>query len=201
MDESQLKGMRPTYVVFHKWLAKNRKRIAAGKDRTVIYSGLDSGRAPIWTKLPLYEKYLSLDLDHNPRWQPIQEVLEGMPCTVSRHADTVELPGGVAKFRTMWDFASQVVGKKYVTTHEGQQIWKNLSANDVRNATGEVYVFVGSTLKKYPDMLLAEIPVLMKNKNLSPESQERIIKLIPSSQAVIEKYREDTSKNRTAGRR
>ena len=74
--------MRPAYVVFHKWLAANRKRIAAGRDRTVIYSGMNSGRIPIWSQLRLYERFLSLELGTNPRWEPIQTVLTRLPCSL-----------------------------------------------------------------------------------------------------------------------
>ena len=200
MQEDPLRGMRPTYFVFHKWLAANRKRIAAGRDRTVIYSGMNSGRVPIWTQLRLYERFLSLELGTNPRWEPIQTVLTRLPCSLPVYCGSVELPGAVAQFESMWDFASRAKDKQLVTTQESQQIWKNLSAWYVKNAVGETYVFAGSILKKYPDLLLAEIPVLMKNKSISAESQERVMKLLPSSKATWEKYRADSSKGRTAGR-
>ena len=200
VSEDPLKGMRPTYFAFHKWLAANRKRIAAGKDRTVIYSGMNSGRVPIWTELRRYERFLSLELGTNPRWEPIQTVLTDLPCALPNYRGSVELPDGVAKFKSMWEFACHAKGRQFVTTHESQQIWKNLSAWYVKNARGETYVFAGSILKKYPDLLLAEIPVLMKNKSISAESQARILKLIPDSKATWEKYRADCAKGRTAGR-
>ena len=200
MGQDPLNGMRPAYVVFHKWLAANRKRIAAGRDRTVIYSGMNSGRIPIWSQLRLYERFLSLELGTNPRWEPIQTVLTRLPCSLPHYSDAVELPDGVGKFESMWDFACHAKDKQFVTTHESQQIWKNLSAWYVKNAVGETYVFAGSILKKYPDLLLAEIPVLMKNKAISAESQARVMKLIPSSKATWEKYRADSAKGRTAGR-
>lgn len=198
--EDPLKGMRPAYFVFHKWLAANRKRIAAGRDRTVIYSGMNSGRVPIWSQLRLYERFLSLELGTNPRWEPIQTVLTRLPCSLPHYSDSVELPDGVGRFESMWDFACRAKDKQFVTLHESQQIWKNLSAWYVKNAVGETYVFAGSILKKYPDLLLAEIPVLMKNKAISAESQARVMKLIPSSKATWEKYRTDSAKGRTAGR-
>ena len=200
LGEDQLKGMRPTYLVFHKWLAANRRKIAAGRDRTVIYSGMNSGRIPIWTRLGLYERFLSLELGTNPRWEPIQTVLTKLPCTLPNYRGPVELPYGVAAFKTMWDFACHAKDRRFVTTHESQQIWKNLSAWYVKNAVGETYIFVGSILKKYPDLLLAEIPVLMKNKSISAESQERVMKLIPDSKATWEQYRADSAKGRTAWR-
>ena len=200
MAQAPLNGMRPTYFVFHKWLAANRKRIAAGRDRTVIYSGMNSGRIPIWSQLRLYERFFSLALGTNPRWEPIQTVLTRLPCSLPHHSGSVELPGAVGKFKSMWDFACHAKDKQFVTLHESQQIWKNLSAWYVKNAVGETYVFAGSILKKYPDLLLAEIPVLMKNKAISAESQARVMKLIPSSKASWEKYRADSAKGRTAGR-
>lgn len=200
VHDDPLKGMRPTYFVFHKWLAANRRRIAAGPDRTVIYSGMNSGRVPIWSQLRLYERFLSLELGTNPRWEPIQTVLTRLPCSLSHYADSVALPGAVDKFESMWDFACHAKDKQLVTTDESQQIWKNLSAWYVKNARGKTYVFAGSILKKYPDLLLAEIPVLMKNKAISAESQERVMKLIPGSKATWEKYRADSAKGRTAGR-
>lgn len=200
MAEDLLKGMQPAYFVFHKWLAANRQKIAAGKNRTVIYSGMDSGRVPIWTQLPRYERFLTLELGTNPRWEPIQTVLTELKCTLPSYKGSVELPDGVAKFKTMWGFARHAYNAKLVTLHESQQIWKNLSAWYVKNARGETYVFAGSILKKYPDLLLAEIPVLMKNKAISAESQERVMKLIPSSKAAWERYRADSATGRTAGR-
>ena len=128
MGQDPLNGMRPAYVVFHKWLAANRKRIAAGRDRTVIYSGMNSGRIPIWSQLRLYERFLSLELGTNPRWEPIQTVLTRLPCSLPHYSDAVELPDGVGKFESMWDFACHAKDKQFVTTHESQQIWKNLSA-------------------------------------------------------------------------
>lgn len=200
VGEDPLKGMRPTYAAFHRWLAANRRRIAAGRDRTVIYSGMNSGRVPIWSQLRLYERFISLELGTNPRWEPIEIVLKRLPCSLSHYADAGALPRTVDQFESMWDFACRAQAKQLVTMHESQQIWKNLSAWYVKNAVGETYVFAGSILKKYPDLLLAEIPVLMKNKSISVESQERVMKLIPSSRAAWEKYRADSPKGRMAGR-
>lgn len=200
VDETGLQGMRPTYFAFHQWLAANRRKVAAGRDRTVIYSGMDSGRNPVWKKLDHHQGLLSLELGRNPRWEPIQTVLTKMPCTVQNFRGAAVLPDGVAKFRTMWDFACHAGSKKFVTAHENRQIWKNLSAWYVKNARGETYVFVGDILKKYPDLLLAEIPVLMKNKSISAEAQQRVLKLIPSSKSAWEQYRDDSPKGRAAGR-
>ncbi len=200
VSEDPLKGMQPTYIVFHKWLAANRTKIAAKRDRTVIYSGMTEGRVKIWTQLPKYERLLTQELGKNPRWEPIETVLKKLKCTLPSYKGSLQLPDGVATFKTMWGFACNAYKANLVTLHESQQIWKNLSAWYVKNAVGETYVFAGSILKKYPDLLLAEIPVLMKNKSISVESQERVMKLIPSSRAAWEKYRADSPKGRMAGR-
>ncbi|MBC7992345.1 MAG: hypothetical protein H7Z15_03770 [Rhizobacter sp.] len=201
MQQSALPGgVTPTYYVFHRWLSENRRKVAAGTDRTVIYSGMDSGRVPLWRQLRDYENLLSRELGKKLVWEPIQEVLTGLPCKLKPYQGHVVVPEGVMRFKTMWDFACGVKDQKFVTEHESQQIWKNLSAWYVKNAVGEVYIFKGSILKKYPDMLLAEIPVLMKNRNVSTSVQKKIFDLIPESRAAWERYRADSEKGRLAGR-
>lgn len=193
-------GMRPTYYVFHKWLASKRRDIAAGRDQTVIYSGMDNGRVPEWRKLAQYADELYAHTGRHPNWQSIEHVLSRMPCELHRHQGGVELPDGLSRFKSMWDFGCGVESKHFVTKHESQQIWKNLSAWYVKNAVGEVYIWKGDVLKRYPDMLLAEIPVLMKNKKISPAAMKRVQELVPDSKALWERFRDDTPKSRTAGR-
>jgi hypothetical protein len=132
--------------------------------------------------------------------QSIENVLTRMPCDLKRHRGDIKLPDGALRFKNMWDFGCGVERKRFVTKHESQQIWKNLSAWYVKNAVGEVYIWRGDVLKRYPDLLLAEIPVLMKNNRISPDSKRRVLALVPDSKALWERYREDTPKGRTAGR-
>lgn len=79
---------------------------------------------------------------------------------------------------------------------------ENLSAWYVKNASGGIYVFAGEKLKKYPDQLLAEIPVLVKNKKLviTPDVAKKLETLVPSSVKAWEMYRADTREGRVRGR-
>lgn len=195
--------MSPTYVAFHAWLSKNRKRIAAATDRTVIYSGMDSGNVPLYRRLEEHERFLKHDYGRDPKWEPIKKVLLEIDVDWRNYQAGAELPKGVFALKNLWDFAFDVKRiSGAVTNGESQQIWKNLSAWYVKNATGKMYIFEGDTLKKYPDMLLAEIPVLLKNKNvkLTAATQAKMIKLIPTSKAAWEAYRKDTAAGREAGR-
>ena len=195
--------MSATYCLFHAWLAKCRGKIVAGKDRTVIYSGIDSGGVPLYKRLAEHEKFLRDEYGVDPKWQPIESVLRNLTVDWKTHQGALEFPKPVLVLRNLWDFAVNAgQADRTLTTQESQQIWKNLSAWYVKNATGKIYIFEGDKLKKYPDMLLAEIPVVLKNKNIkmSAATEAKMIKLIPDSQAAWDRYRADTAKGREAGR-
>lgn len=200
MGDEVPQGMRPTYYVFHKWLASHRKDIAAGRDQTVIYSGMDSGRVPEWKKLSQHADELYTLTGTRPNWQSIEQVLRKIRCDLKRYQGKVELPEAAVHFKSMWDFGRLAAKKHLVTKNDSQQIWKSLSAWYVKNAVGDVYIWKGNVLKRYPDLLLAEVPVLMKNQQVSADSMKRVLALVPDSKALWERYRDDTAKARTAGR-
>jgi hypothetical protein len=191
-------GFSPGYFVFHTWLKKNRNSIKAGRDRTVIYSGLTSGNKPIWTQLDRFEELLSKFLQRKLRWEPIESVLRRLDCKFGHVEGAEHLPPGMAACGSVWDFACHA--SDFMTDHERQQVWKNLSAWYVKNAEGEVFLFRGHFLKQYPDFLLAEIPVLARNKNVDEATLKKVFKLLPESEALWKKYRGDDAPGRSAGR-
>lgn len=193
-------SLSPSYRAFHHWLARHRREIRAAPHKTVIYSGSFSQGPAVWQRLQNYEKLLSRLRGSKIGWEPIETVLRGIPCTLARHGDGELLPEALTRFKTMWHFACDAPRQGLVTRHEEQQVWRNLSAWYAKNAVGEVFMFKGPVLKQYPDMLLAEIPVLAKNGNVTPDFQRRIEQLMPETRSLWAKYRADTPQARTAGR-
>ena len=192
----------PTYSMFHKWLAKNRRNIAAPKDRTVIYSGMDDV-VPVYKQLPEHAKTFRELFGYDPGWVSLEFVLKKIKVDWTAYCGDAPPPKAVLALDCMWDFACNVRRVSgAVTIREAQQIWLNLSAWYVKNASGDVFVFEGSTLKAYPDLLLAEIPVLLKNKDAKVVEAygQKLVRLIPKSKAAWEKYRADSRKGREAGR-
>ncbi|MBV8663601.1 MAG: hypothetical protein JO107_10905 [Hyphomicrobiales bacterium] len=210
----------PAYWGFHRWLSANMSKVKSGR-AAVIYSGMDAGK-PIWKKLDEYEKELKLYFRIKPTriWETLAEVATGITTDIGgavsradyeRALQSKTINPGVAydalrqklkKYKSLYDFAENSARNNDVTAYEKTQIWKNLSARYVQNASGHVYIFEGDVLKKYPDFLLAEIPVLMKNKRVDAATIARAVKLVPKSKDAWLKYRDksETAEGRLKGR-
>jgi len=197
---SSTSAMSPSYRAFHHWLARHRREIRADPGKTVIYSGGFRHGPGVWKRLAEYEKLLSRLRGRSIDWQPIEHVLRRLPCTLHRHGDGEVLPPGLSRFKCMWDFACEAQRDGLLTRHEEQQVWRNLSAWYAKNASGEVFMFKGPVLKQYPDMLLAEVPVLARNGKLTSDFQRRIEQLMPETRALWARYRADSVQGRLAGR-
>lgn len=198
--------LSPAYEAFHIWLRSNRALIAAGKDKTVTYSGKTGGGVGLWKKLPERAEEIKVLFGVDPEWTPIQFVLEKLKVnlgSVAKASPRLDhfLPSQLYQRISMWDFACNASRRKWMTLHENQQVWLNLSAWYVRNAKGRVWIFMGKQLKEFPDLLLTEIPTLMKNGRVDEVTMQRAIHLAPKSQANWEKFRTKEQGQRTEGRR
>jgi hypothetical protein len=191
-------GWTPAYWAFHAWLRSNHNKLKAGRDRTVIYSGMRRGDVPVFKKLGRYRSLITAYFGVDPQWETLEFVLKKIKVDWDRYRQTNELDEKMVKsYRWMWDFAMEAPARRFVSPYEGRQIWKNLSAWYVKNAVGKVYIWEGATLKAFPDFLLAEIPILLKNKNVTPETIKRAVELAPKSAEAWRKYRDlQASKNR-----
>ena len=192
----------PSYAAFHRWLTKNRGCIAASKDCTVIYSGMDSGDVPLWKQLPKIQAQLRETIKPGLQWEPIETVLRSLRVDWDAYTSIEALPTKLLSLRSIWDFGVSAQRLGLITRPESHQVWKNLSAWYVKNASGGIYVFAGDTLKKYPDLLMAEIPVLVKNKRLviTAEIAKKLESLVPSGIEAWQKYRADSQMGRLKGR-
>lgn len=188
--------MSPTYVMFHAWLKKNRKTVAAKKDKSVIYSGMDKGGVPIWKRLHAHEETIKVIWGKSPAWEPIVLVLKHLKVNWKSYKGDLDIPAKVFGLGNLWDFADQVEKLGAVTKNEEKQIWINLSAWYVKNATGDLYVFDGDKLDDFPVMLLAEIPVLLKNKDIkrTEEIEKKMVRLIPASAKAWASHRDNLKK-------
>lgn len=198
------RGMTPTYVVFHRWLAKHRRQVKAGHNQTVIYTGVSYAKGEAigeWKRLRDHADGLYAYCGWRPRWQPLEAVLRRLKCRFQPFQGDLVLPERLRRYDTMWDFACQAPKDRLVSGHEGAQIWLNLSAAYARNATGGVFIWQGEVLKRYPDLLLAEIPVLAKNRNITTNALKKVLEMVPGSRATWERYRADGASRRLDGRR
>ena len=194
------KSFSPVYQAFHEWLKKNRGKIKAGRNETVIYSGMDSGGVPEWKKLDEHARTLKKTIGYDVEWQPIEQVLRKLSFDLTPYKGDFPLPASALRFKSAWDFGRKISSKNYVSRAESQQVWKSFSAWYAKNSSGHVWMFKGDRLKAYPDMFLAEIPVLLRRNDLTPENERQLLELIPDLQKVVEAYRTDTFRGRKAGR-
>lgn len=144
------KDSSPVYRAFHHWLDKNRGKIKADANTTVIYSGMDSGGMPEWKKLADHARDIRRLTKVDPEWQPIEQVLSKLAFDISDYKSDAPLPSSALRFGSVWDFACKAASKSYITRHESQQVWKNLSAWYVKNSSGHVWIWKGDVLKAYP---------------------------------------------------
>ena len=188
------------YKAFHNWLSVNRRLIKAPHGMTVIYSGWDRRSVPAWNRLNSRGKDVQATFGVVPRWKTIQAVLEGLTFAVDGYVDGEPDPFKGFAYGTMWDFATKAPKHKLLSRRDSQQVWFNLSTWYSKNATGKVWMWVGDTLKEFPDLLLAEIPMLLRNKKIDDATMKAAIKLAPASEKAWKLYQAASKQQKQDGR-
>ncbi len=188
------------YRAFHRWLAVNRRKVKAPRNRTVIYSGSDRKKVPTWHRLNSKGKDVKAKFGVVPKCTTIQQVLEDLPFTLGDYVEGGPDPFKGFAYGTMWDFASKACKHKLLSTRDGQQVWFNLSVWYSKNAGGKVWQWAGDTLKEFPDLLLAEIPMLLKNKKVDEDTMKAAIKLAPASAKAWQQYQAASKQQKAEGR-
>jgi hypothetical protein len=132
-----------------------RKRIAADRDKTLIYAG--SFFKPVWRELDELRKKST-----EQNFQLLPDVLHRLPPP----------PGAPGSLKTYVEALTDQ--SRMPWRDNGFIIWRALSGIYASNAVGKVYVYAGSGITKEKVLAITEINVLARNPNIDAVSLEII---------------------------
>lgn len=164
-------AFKPQTKSFLSYLKANkatRDRIRAPHDKTLLYAG--NFFKPIWR-----------EIETEKRMNPQLAVLRTLPEVLSL------LPSPQPASPSLKAYV-EALTDTVPWQPDGFTIWRALSGIFASNATGRVSFKIGSEISGEKVFAVTELPVLMRNKNLDPITQELITyfdRCIKSRQAYI----------------